>query len=153
MKKLIIFSILGLMHTHNSFGMLTKTSLPRKIVVHKKIQSFHTSMLTRNTLGPSYCPCLPQNCTCGRKKPQKEKDITPEKTDSDRDLLKENNLLLHKIIEQNKKNNDLLRAIIKQNHLLDHRTFNNYNQLNITIDRKLKSLYDTLEKEHNIKIE
>lgn len=152
MKKLIIFSIFGLMHTHNSFGMLTKTSLTRTIVTHNKIQSFYTSTQAHNVLGPTYCPCLPKDCWCGRKKPQKEKDITPEKTDSNQDLLKENNLLLHQIIEQNKKNNDLLLAIIKQNHLIDRRT-DNYNQLNIIIDRKLASLYNVLDKEHSIKIE
>jgi hypothetical protein len=88
MKKLITF-LLTITFISNSFGMLNQKSLIRKIATHKKINSFHTSRSTHAS----------------------------DKASTNHNLLKENNALLHKIIEQNKENNGLLRTIVKQNYL------------------------------------
>jgi hypothetical protein len=111
----LLTSACALTITNNSFGMLTKT-LPTKHI--KKIRSFHTSPITRNVLGVIHCPCLPQDCHCGRKKLKSETDdkelrLQRVQVVRKRQQIKERNNIL-------KKNNDILMTCItEQNKVID----------------------------------
>lgn len=67
------------------------------------------------------------------------------------DLLKENNALLEKVIEQNKENNNLLRIIIQQNYL--HSDYKHHPEEWRERYSRICDLYHKIEKDHNIKIE
>jgi hypothetical protein len=112
MKKatFIVSGICALTCINNTFGMLTQKNMIRKIT-YKKTQQIHTSKPVNNILGSIYCPCLPQDCRCGRKKPTNEK------------LVEENNeLLLKELIRKRNqfktRNKVLSKYITKQNTII-----------------------------------
>lgn len=121
MKKITVLCLLicALANNNNVFGMLTKTSPIRKIILHKNIKSFHA----RDTWESKSCYCAPENCICTEKK-QKNKQIIVEKADLNNSV-QENHKLLNKIIQQNKENNLLLRTIVKQNYVYTRKGFSN----------------------------
>lgn len=145
MKKLttvLLTSAYVLTITNNSFSMLTKASSIKQI---KKIKSFHTSKQPMNIFDIlAWC----------------DASDASKKASDNQELLKENNNLLHKIIEQNKdnnnllkENNELLRAALKQNALhfsIQH----NYLFKMPTADHytKLSLVYEDLKKKYNLKI-
>ena len=138
MKKITTFvlaSTCSLTFINSSFGMLIQKKLINKITNPQKTKSFCTKRSDFD---------LGKIIQCNKGTPAFTQELQTNIT---------NTALLEKIIEQNKETNALLRAIIQQNHLIDHRTFNGYDQRNDAVHFKLKSFYDALEKEYGMKIE
>src|SRR6266404_921258 len=123
MKKIITFSLTlyAFTFTFNSFGMLTKTSLPRTITTHKKMRTFCTQKSDFD---------LGKIIACNKGTPTFTQELQTNNT---------NTALLEKIIEQNKENNDLLRLIIKQNYLHHHTDSYNYDIYRFFDHKKEKS--------------
>src|SRR5579862_2110011 len=104
----LLTSACALAITNNSFGMLTKT-LPTKHI--QKMRSLHTSMITRNVLGSTYCPCKPQDCYCGRKKPKSATD--------DKELRLQRVQVVRKRQQIKERNDILMECITEQNKVID----------------------------------
>jgi len=148
MKKivtLLLTSACALAITSISFGMLTKTSLTRKIAMHKKVNFLHAIP------EPECYSCTPANCLCKKKVLEIQQSIS-KKTNLN-DSKEETHNLLHTIAKQNKENNELLRFIIKQNYEhFDYRFDHNPNSWSNKQYQQMYGLYNKLEKEYNIKI-
>jgi hypothetical protein len=152
-KIIIVFLLNGLMIPYNSFGMLTKT-LPIKHI--KKIRSFHTSRPLQDIFSIW--------ASMDAEKANKNTQAILDKANT-------NNELLHKIIQQNEQNNNLLkennlllRTIVKQNYLYASlkRSLANKKEFETSYygryyphkkgHRDLLEHYDTLKKQYEIDI-
>jgi hypothetical protein len=114
MKKfnLILTGICALTCINNAFGMLTQKNTIHKIA-YKKIRQTHTADFTVIDLSQDeyYKRFKDDDKKINRRIANKSK------------LLRRNNALLRKIVEQNKENNESLKTVIKQNYLAAYRNY------------------------------
>ncbi|HLJ31111.1 MAG TPA: hypothetical protein VKU36_01620 [Candidatus Babeliales bacterium] len=115
MKKvnLILTGICALTCINNAFGMLMQKNVIHKIT-YKKIRQICTADFTAIDLN--------QDEYYKRFKDDKHK-INKKKNPINQKLLRKNNALLRKIVEQNKENNESLKTVIKQNYLAAYRNY------------------------------